>query len=276
MVLAGLHARVPSYALRIGDEHVHRDAGIVVQVVAGLAFPGDTDLIEEFPDRVVVVILGDVRHDGAAVPLRVQRFGDRLHARLVPAAVANQDDVLEAVHLQAVRDVGEHRLKRLLAHADGADRDHVRALRLDRPFRDQRDDRCAQRVPELAGDGVAVRAQHVVVFAERQPRSVRLDAAGRDDDGRLAGLHRVANVHPRQLFEPDRVGRPQRIRRVDAVVRVRGALTAAGAARIRWLSPAAPALTCRLPRRLGRQRRCQKDGDAERADDALHEVAPPK
>jgi hypothetical protein len=139
-------------------------------------------------------------------------LGDRLHAGLIAAAVADQDDVLEAVHLQAVHDVGEHRLNvssrmlivptvimcELLGSIDPSGTSGMIGAH--------------SAFPSLRAMAIAVRRQHVVVLAERQPWPVRLDAAGRDDDRRLAGLHGIANVHPRHLFEPDRIGRPQRIR----------------------------------------------------------------
>src|SRR5881396_847574 len=47
-------------------------------------------------------------------------------------------------------------------------------------------------IPQLASDRVAVGPEHVVVFAEREPRAVRLDAACRNDDCRPARFQRVA------------------------------------------------------------------------------------
>src|SRR4030095_15707536 len=90
----------------------------------------------------------------------------------------------------------------------------------------------AARVAHVAGDRFAVRMQHVVVLAGDEPRTVRLDAPGRDDDVGLAGLERVAHVHPGHLFEPDAAGGAQRVRRVGAVVRIVAAVTAAHRARI--------------------------------------------
>ena len=47
-------------------------------------------------------------------------------------------------------------------------------------------ERVLHRERELARDDVAVGSQHVIVFAEREPRSVRFDPSGRDDRRCLA------------------------------------------------------------------------------------------
>ena len=48
------------------------------------------------------------------------------------------------------------------------------------------------------------------MLAEHHVVPVLLGAAGRDDDRRLAGLHRVARFFPGQLVDEDRVGRLRR------------------------------------------------------------------
>ena len=66
------------------------------------------------PTHAVGVVLLHVRDDGLAVEALVELLGDGALAGLIAAAVADEDDVLEAVHLQAVRDVGEHARGRCL------------------------------------------------------------------------------------------------------------------------------------------------------------------
>ncbi len=165
----------------------------------------------------VRVVLGDVRHERITLPELGELGGHRCHATAVTAAVADHHDVLEAVRLVAHHDVAEERCVGFFRQADRARARHVAARRIEPALRHERHDRRAQRVPELAGNRIAVGAQHVVVFAERQIGAVRLHAARADDDGRLARLQRVADVHPRHLFQPDRIDLRQRIRRVRTV-----------------------------------------------------------
>ena len=51
-------------------------------------------------------------------PLPIQRISDLLHARLVAAAVAEENDVEKAVRLVAAADVAQQRLKRGLLDTD--------------------------------------------------------------------------------------------------------------------------------------------------------------
>ena len=68
----------------------------------------------------VVVVLADVQRQRLAAPLRGQLVGHRGLALLAAAAVADEDDVLEAVRLQALGNVGEQHLIRLFTRGDGA------------------------------------------------------------------------------------------------------------------------------------------------------------
>ena len=78
----------------------------------------------------------------------------------------------------------------------------------------EREDRRDQRVAKLPRDRIADHLQHEVVLAGRQIRPVRLDAAGQDQTGGLAGLDCIADLHPGQIFRPDAVERLDRPRRV--------------------------------------------------------------
>ena len=75
-----------------------------------------------------------------------------LHAALVPAAVANKDDVVEPVEREAARRVFEERLEVLLGEGDRARVTHVAGRRIDSTLRDVGDDRGDERVAQLAGD----------------------------------------------------------------------------------------------------------------------------
>ena len=75
--------------------------------------------------------------------------------------------------------------------------------RVDVAFGHERDDGCDQCVAELAGDGLARPSQDVVVLAGRQIGAILFDAAGWNDDGRLPRLERIADFHPRKLFDKD-------------------------------------------------------------------------
>src|SRR5688500_10844642 len=107
------------------------------------------------------------------------------------------------------------------------------ALRLDVSLGHELHDWRAQGVPHLAGDGLAVRMQHVIVLSGYQPHAVWLHATGGDDDVRLPGFERIAHVDPGHLLEPHRVRRGKRIGRIDAVVRILRALPTAHVTRIR-------------------------------------------
>ena len=170
-------------------------------------------------DGRVVVVLLYVRHD-RAVPHGIETVRDSPLAALVPTAVTDEDDVAEAVHLETVCDVGKHRLERFLTHGDRARTHHVTAGRVDVALGHELDDGGAERVSELVRDRVAVGVKHVVVLARRQPRAVRFDPAGGNNDGGHALCERIADVHPRHLLDPDRVGRRKRVGRVGTVVHI--------------------------------------------------------
>ena len=165
----------------------------------------------------------------AAGPRRGQLGRDALEAALVAAAVADQDDVLEAVGLQAFRLIFDQRVIGGLAHLDRAGRGReVPGL--------ERNRRRDQRIAELARDRFGGGAQHEHMLAGRHVWAVLLGAAG-DDQGRgLAGLHRIADLHPRQLFDPHLVGggdRPRRRQVEGAALRGRRSWRRASAERRR-------------------------------------------
>ena len=192
-------------------------------------------------------------------PLRVERVGDVTHTTLVATAVADEDDVLESVLVEALGDIRQHRLERLLAQADGPGAPHVAARWIDTAFGHVLENWRAQRIPQVPGDPVAVGPEHVVVLPRHQPRAVRLHAAGRDDRGRLSRGERVADVHPRHPLDAycGRLG--ERVRRVRTVIHVGAALTAAHRARIgcgaleSLPTPAASSARPLRPRRLRRR-----------------------
>src|SRR5215213_9225816 len=108
--LAGLAAL--GHANRVGA-HRGDDRGDVVIVVIALELFVDAKLLFlELLDVGVVVILGDEVNVAIALPLRVERGGRSLHALRVAAAVADHDDIREALRAQAVRHVSEDRLER--------------------------------------------------------------------------------------------------------------------------------------------------------------------
>ncbi len=178
----------------------------------------------------VVVVLLDVRDHRRPVPQLRHRVRHGALRPLIAAAVADQDDVLEAVHLEAVHHVREHGDERRRAQAQRAGAGHVARLRFNAAFRHELDDRCAQRVAQLARDRLAVRVEHVVVLARDEPGSVGLHPAGGNDHRGLARLERIADIHPRHFLEPHRLGRGQGIGRIGTVVRAGTALAATHAA----------------------------------------------
>ena len=132
-------------------------------------------------------------------PLLVERVGDVPHAGLVAAAVADQDDVREAVRLVAAADVGEQRVERRRLEADRA-----RIASCGRSA----SARCAPSgtnftIGAMSEFGIAramygsTVCEHEVVLAAGDVRAVLLDAAGADDDRRRAGLHetRAISIH---------------------------------------------------------------------------------
>ena len=169
--------------------------------------------------RVVVVFL-NVGHDGAAAPELRKPVRYRTLAALIAAGVAEEDDLLEAVHLEGVRYIGEHGLERLLAGADRARAPHVTARRLDVAFRNEREDGGAQGVAELARDRLAVGMQYVVVLAGGQPGTVRLHATRGDQHRPFPCGKSVTHVHPRHFLHPNRRRRGKWVRRVRAIVDV--------------------------------------------------------
>ena len=66
-----------------------------------------------------------------AGPFRVERRGDSNLSGLVRAAVADEDDVAEAMLLQTARDVFEHLAEDGIGNADGARKAHMAGGRID-------------------------------------------------------------------------------------------------------------------------------------------------
>ena len=155
--------------------------------------------------RVFVVLWNEMHACLAASPLLVQLAGNRLHALLVAAAVADHHEVLEAVRLETGADVGEKTLIRVLGQTDRAGILHVAGRRVDAAFGHERHDRSHQSVAEFAGDRLGGRAQNVVVLAGRQIGPILFDSAGWDDDRCLPRLECIADFHPRKLFDKDRI-----------------------------------------------------------------------
>ena len=162
----------------------------------------------------VVVVARDVVRLGLA-PTLVEGGGRGSHSGLVPAAVADVDDVLEAVYVKAVPHVLEHHLEGLVAHGEGAGITHVTGLRLESALRHQLDDRCAEGIAEFARDCVARPLEHVVMLAQGDVGPVLLDAPGGNDGGGPAGSHRIAHLDPGQLLDPDGVQRSDGVFHAD-------------------------------------------------------------
>jgi hypothetical protein len=68
-------------------------------------------------------------------------------------------------------------------------------------FRRVGDDRCHERVAELAGDLLGQGPRSGVVLAQRNVRSALLGTADGNDDRRLPGANLVAQFRPCQVFE---------------------------------------------------------------------------
>ena len=171
-------------------------------------------LVHARHDAGVVVVARDVVRLGLA-PAFVEGGCRGSHAGLVPPAVADVDDVLEAVHVQAVPHVFQHHPEGLIAHGQGSGIAHVPGPGLESALRHQLDDRRAEGVAQLTRDGVAGALKDVVVLAQGDVGSVLLDTPGGDDGSGLAGGHRVPDLDPGQLLDPDRVQRSDRVFHAD-------------------------------------------------------------
>ena len=89
----------------------------------------DAERLEEIvaPAILRVVLCQIVGSRSFLVTFLIKLFGHVLHARLVAAAVAKQNDVPEAVRLVAPADVCQQRLERLFLEADRTRVVHVSA-----------------------------------------------------------------------------------------------------------------------------------------------------
>ena len=240
-----------------------------MQAIPGHIVRGNTQFTEHVAGALGgPVVLADMCNDRATLPLRRELLGNRRLPTLISTAVPDEDDVLEAVHLEAVGHVGEHRLEGLLPEAERSRASHVPALRLDAALGNQLHDRGTQGIPEPACNRVAVSAQHVVVLARHEPRAVGLDATGRNDGRRLACGERIADVHPRHLLDPHGVCRGQGIRGVRTVVLVLTAVPTAHGARVGGRSLSTTPRDLRLCARCGRQRPLVRDRFLDRGSSA--------
>jgi hypothetical protein len=118
--------------------------------------------------------------------------------------ITDEDDVAEASLAEAARRAFERRLEGAFGDADGPGKTHVAGGRVDAPFGNIGDDRCDEGVAEAGGDPRREHADADVVLAEDHVRAALLRAADRDDDRRLAGLHRIAQLGPGELFDKHR------------------------------------------------------------------------
>ena len=75
-------------------------------------------LLVEQGDRPVpaLVILRDVEHGGLKLPFILKLRGDRLHAVFIAAVIADENDVVEAMRLHAVRNIRQQRFVGLLSN----------------------------------------------------------------------------------------------------------------------------------------------------------------
>ena len=89
-------------------------------------------------------------------PCGIQCIRYRTLATLITTTISNEDDVLKAVHLQAVRDIGEESFKRLLLETECTRAAHMPTWWVDRAFRYELHNRSAQRVPKFSGDRITV------------------------------------------------------------------------------------------------------------------------
>ncbi len=134
---------------------------------------------------------------GARGPLPVEACGDRREILLVPAVIAEKDDVAEAVQPEAPRRRFEDLLERCLGDRDGSGKAHVRRRRIDAALRNIRDDWRHERIAERLRDSLGERPDPHVVLAQHHVRAVLLGAADRDDDAssRPARISLRSSVH---------------------------------------------------------------------------------
>src|SRR4051794_7653760 len=103
-----------------------------------------------------------------ALPLAAERGGNVLHPLEVAKAVAEENDVLEAVSAITAADLGQQPLVRIFGQADGASVFHMVSGRIDVALRDEGDDWCDERVAKLACDGFGGGPANVIVLPHRQ------------------------------------------------------------------------------------------------------------
>ena len=123
---------------------------------------------------VVVGQREDLR--AGALPLLIELVGHGAHAGLIAAAVADEQDLVEAVALQAAR-------RRVEQHVVGGrgQRDHAGSRAIGIAFRHVLDRRRDERVLQSARHQVRGVRDDVIVLAENHVVAVLLGAAGRHD-----------------------------------------------------------------------------------------------
>ena len=205
--LAYSHTLRVVYRFRVADHDHGRDVVVVVEaiLVADLFHAHHFVLVQE--NLVVAVELGYVeRAHARALPLRHQLADGLNIGIMVPVAVADEENVLEALRPQADGDVLEDAVVDRGRERDAAGGVAVRVAGL------ERDDRRDEHVSHAAGHRIGADAEHVVVLVHRQPGPVVLDAASRDQDAGLARPDRVADLQLGQPLDPQLVGRRERVR----------------------------------------------------------------
>ena len=97
-------------------------------------------------------------HSRFPIPRCSKTLSHSLLTTLVATTVSDKNDVLKAMHLQAVRYVGQYRLECFLSEADCSWAPHMPALGLDATLRNIFDYRGANGISEVRCDCWAVRA----------------------------------------------------------------------------------------------------------------------
>lgn len=205
MEFAGGDALFCADGLRVDGHHHGGHAEVVVEAFRFLL---DPLICEKLADGCEVVVFGNVMDAGCLFfPLAVESLGDRFHSPLVSAAVADEDDLLEAVRAEAGADVCEEGFVGFFGEADGPWVFHVQRRGIDVALGNEGDDGGDKSVTQLAGDRFGCAAKDDVVFAGDEIGAVLFDAAGGDDDGVGTCIHSVADFHPGEVFDEDRIDR---------------------------------------------------------------------
>src|SRR5262249_9005041 len=124
----------------------------------------------------------------------------------VASAVAEEDNILESLALEARRHIADNGTEGVVAEIQAAPFEVLvlRVAGLDR------DDGSDERIAKLAGDRFSGLSQRDLMLRRDEIGPVLFGASGEDQRRRLAGLHRVANLEVRELLDPDAVDRRDR------------------------------------------------------------------